>query len=59
MHTHGSVGRVSDYHAGGGGFEPWPEHHSVLKYLRRKCCLYNYICKWFKFQVFSDKEPKP
>ena len=31
----------------------------VFKYLRRKCCLCNDICKWLDFLVFSDKEDKP
>ena len=31
----------------------------VLKQLRRKCCLCNYISKWLDFQVFSDKDYKP
>ena len=31
----------------------------VLKLLRRKCCLCNYISKWLDFQVFSDKDYKP
>ena len=30
----------------------------ILKYLRRKCCLCNFICKWLDFQVFSDKDCK-
>ena len=32
---------------------------SVLKQLRRKCCLCHDICKWLDFQVFSDKDDKP
>ena len=31
----------------------------VLKYLRRMCCLCNYISKWLDIQVFSDKDYKP
>ena len=31
----------------------------VFKYLRRKCCLCNDICKWLDFLVCSDKEKKP
>ena len=31
----------------------------VLKWLRTKCCLCNYIRKWLDFQVFSDKDYKP
>ena len=31
----------------------------VFKYLRRKCCLCNYICKWLDSLVFSDKDDKP
>ena len=31
----------------------------VFQYLRRKCCLFNDICKWIDFLVFSDKDEKP
>ena len=31
----------------------------VLKQVRRKGCLCNYISKWLDFQVFSDKDYKP
>ena len=31
----------------------------VIKYLKRKCCLSNYISKSLDFQVFSDKDYKP
>ena len=31
----------------------------VLKQLRRKCCLCNYIYDWLDLQVFSDKDYKP
>ena len=34
-----------------------PAGHRV--FLRRKCFLCNYICKWLDFQVFSDKDDKP
>ena len=30
----------------------------VFKQLRRKCCLWNYICKWLDSLVFSDKDDK-
>ena len=33
--------------------------HPPAKYLRRMCCLCNYICKWLDVQVFSDKDYKP
>jgi len=31
---------------------------TVLKQLKRKCCLCNYISKWLAFQVFLDKDYK-
>ena len=31
---------------------------SIFKQLRRKCCLWNDICKWLDLLVFSDKEEK-
>ena len=31
----------------------------VFKYLSRKCCLCNDICKWLDFLVFSYKDDKP
>ena len=55
-----SVGRASDYRAGGLGFEPQTGPTlRVLKQLRRICCLCNGISKWLDIQVFSDKDDKP
>ena len=55
-----SVGRALDCCAGGQGFKTQTGPTlRVFKFLRRMCCLCNYICKWVDIQVFSDKDYKP
>ena len=58
--TVSSVGRASEYRAGGLGFgsQTGPTLR-VLKELRRTCCLCNDICKLLDILVFSDKDDKP
>ena len=49
-----SVGRAPVCRAGGCGFKPRPDQYSGS--LNN---LYNDICKWLDFLVFSDKDEKP
>ena len=41
-------------------FEPWLDQHSgSLNKRVKKCCLFNYNCKWLDFPVFSIKRVGP
>jgi len=59
----GSVDIAMDYQAEGHGFmgsSPSWINTLGLYITRRKCCLYNGICKWsIDLLVFSDRDDKP